>query len=144
MWHCHVQAQNFFGKLPYPKEGGFGARWQCGVAGRPCHPPPPAPICLLHGKHPTSWRADISSRFLDATVRQSFTSTPTNSGTTITVVKAELAPIRKYHKRPVLMVPLLLPECPANNKKITEASCYWPFMRGTKHADQWIHLTNGQ
>ena len=56
VWHCHVQAQNFFGKLPYPREGDFGARWQCGVAGRPCHPPPPAPICLLQGKHPTPWR----------------------------------------------------------------------------------------
>ena len=47
--------QNFFGKLPLPREGDFGARWQYSVAGWPCHPPSPAPICPMHGKPPILW-----------------------------------------------------------------------------------------
>ena len=37
---------------------------------------------------------------------------PTNSGTTITVVKAEPGLINIYHMRPVLMVPVPVPVCP--------------------------------
>ena len=55
VWHCHIQIQNSFGKLPWPREGYFGARSQCSVAGWPCHPTPPAPLCLIHGKHPMPW-----------------------------------------------------------------------------------------
>ena len=38
-----------------PIPGDFGATCQCSIAGSLCHPPTPAPICLMHGKHPIPW-----------------------------------------------------------------------------------------
>ena len=42
----------------------------------------------------------------------SLTNAPKNSGTTITLVKAEPGLINKYHMRTVLMVPISVPACP--------------------------------
>ena len=56
--------------------------------------------------------ADISIHFLNATVHLSLTNIPTNSDTTITVVKPEPGLISKYHIRSVLMVPFPVPACP--------------------------------
>ena len=40
-------------------EGDFGARCQCSVAGWLCHPPPPALLCLMSGKHPIPWERGL-------------------------------------------------------------------------------------
>ena len=73
----------------------------CRVAGWPCHSPPPAPICLMHGWHPIPWGGWHFHPFLGCIsplVHLSLTNTPTNLSTAITVVNAEPGLISKYHE----------------------------------------------
>ena len=57
-WHgiaLSCTSTKFLWKLALAQGRRFCARCQCSIVGWPCHPPPPAQICLIHGKHPIPW-----------------------------------------------------------------------------------------